>query len=85
MSTHTGSHDSFWNAQEAADQGVLYKPQFMDLNMGLAMAGLAHLVVLAPWWLQGYSGPLMPWVLGTWAAAFAAGTWSVLAHKPTPV
>lgn len=71
--------------QEAADVGVLYKPQFLDLNMGLAMAGLFHLVVLTPWWLHGYSGPLMPYVLGTWATAFAVGTWGGLAHRPAPV
>lgn len=71
--------------QEAADVGVLHKPQFLDMNTGLAMTGLAHLVVLGPWWLQGYSGPLMPYIMGTWAAAFAVGTWSVFGNKPTPI
>ena len=64
---------------------MLNKPQFVDLNMGLALTGLAHLVVLAPWWLHGYSGPVMPYVLGTWAAAFAVGTYSALANKPGPI
>lgn len=73
------------SAQEAADVGTLFKPQFLDLNMGLSITGLLHLVVLTPWWLHGYSGPVMPYVLGTWAAAFAVGTWGALAYKPAPV
>ncbi|BDA43152.1 hypothetical protein COCOBI_04-1630 [Coccomyxa sp. Obi] len=67
---------------EASDAGRLHKPQFLDMNMGLAAAGLAHLIVLGPWWLLGHAGPLMPYILGTWATAFAAGTWGALGKRP---
>lgn len=68
--------------QEASEAGVLNKPQFLDMNIGLAAAGLAHLIVLGPWWLQGHAGALMPYILGTWAAAFAVGTWGALVKRP---
>ncbi|BDA43150.1 hypothetical protein COCOBI_04-1610 [Coccomyxa sp. Obi] len=74
-----------YNLKEAADADVLHKPQFLDLNTGLAMTGLAHLIMLGPWWLQGSCGPLMPHILGTWAATFAVGTWGVFGNKHIPV
>ncbi|CAL8468866.1 g8407 [Coccomyxa elongata] len=71
-----------YNLKEASDAGVLHKPHFLDMNIGLATAGLTHLVVLGPWWLQGHAGPLMPYILGTWATAFAVGTWAALVKRP---
>jgi hypothetical protein len=71
-------------AQEAADTGTLYKPQFQSLNMYLAVVGLAHLFTMVPLYLSDHGGPLMPYVLGMWAAATAVGAVGSAAQPPPP-
>ena len=64
--------------QEASEAGVLGKPQFKVLSCGLALVGFAHIMALHPYWANNDCGPLMPYILGTWAAAAIIGAWGAL-------
>lgn len=61
---------------------MLGHPAAKTLNLGLAFIGLAHVMSLMPWWTPCSSGPYMPYVIGLWGAATAAGTWSFLTSTP---
>lgn len=65
-------------AQEAADHHKLDRLPYTTLNMGLALTGLINVAILSPWWTQYSAGPVMPLMLGTWAAAAAVGIWGDL-------
>ncbi|CAL8468876.1 g8417 [Coccomyxa elongata] len=64
--------------KEAADRRHLDRPPYITLNMGLALTGLINVAILSPWWTQYSAGPVMPLMLGTWAAAAAVGIWGEL-------
>lgn len=69
---------SYPAAQEAADKMHLDKPPYITLNMGLVLTGLINVAILSPWWTQFSAGPIMPLMLGTWAAAAVVGAWGEL-------
>lgn len=56
----------------------LDRPPYITLNMGLVLIGLLNVAILSPWWTQYSAGPVMPLLLGTWAAAAVVGVWGEL-------
>ncbi|BDA43139.1 hypothetical protein COCOBI_04-1500 [Coccomyxa sp. Obi] len=72
-----------YNLKEGADLGWLRAVPFKTLNVGLLAIGLANWMLLLPWWIHHQQGPLMPYVLGTWATAAAMGAWALFPEYPT--